>query len=364
MGRPGPSGRFRDEPELRQLTCVRVRSLGVWLRADVALSGLCLVPHRDVVYSCPPSQIAGTTNAIRMRYTLKPKMRALPLVAIVSLGALSHCAAQHVSAASPSTPALVHAIQLADAPQDGVFMDYIAYERAHHRVWVPAGNTASVDVVDTITEAVLQIKGFPTAEVERNGIKRIVGPSSATVGDGVVYVGNRGNSSVYAIDAESLRLGPSATLASMPDGLAYVASTKEVWVTTPRDRSIVVLDAATPGALAVKATIRLEGQPEGFGVDDMHAVFYTNLEDRDRTLAIDINTRRVKSTWPSDCGDGGPKGLAVDRGLALLFVACPDHVTVVDAAHEGKRVSTMTVGPGIDNIDYNESRHELYVAGV
>ena len=84
----------------------------------------------------------------------------------------------------------------------------------------------------------------------------------------------------------------------MPDALAYVASSKEIWVTPPRDRSIVVLDAATPGAVAPKATIKMEGQPEGFAVDDPRGIFYTNLEDRDRTLAIDIGSRQVRHVAP------------------------------------------------------------------
>ena len=73
-------------------------------------------------------------------------------------------------------------------------MDYLAYDRTRRRVWVPAGNTASVDVVDVTTERVTRIEGFSTAEMERHGTKRIFGPSSAAVGVGAVYVGNRGDS--------------------------------------------------------------------------------------------------------------------------------------------------------------------------
>ena len=40
----------------------------------------------------------------------------------------------------------VRPVPLPGAPAAGVFMDYLAYDRAHHRVWVPAGNTGSVDV--------------------------------------------------------------------------------------------------------------------------------------------------------------------------------------------------------------------------
>jgi len=243
-------------------------------------------------------------------------------------------------------------------------MDYLAYDRVHHRVWVPAGNTGSVVVVDATNNQVTRIPRFATTEVERHGVKRSVGPSSATVGDGVVYVGNRGDSTVCAVAAQSLRVGPCVTLKSVPDGLAYVAATKEVWVTTPRDNSIAVLDAATADALTWKATVRLEGAPEGFAVDDARGTFYTNLEDKDRTLRIDIRKRAVTSVWLPACGAGGPKGLALDHGLDVLFVACRDHVVVLDAGHAGNRLSTFTAGDGIDNLDYVEPRRELYVAAA
>lgn len=267
----------------------------------------------------------------------------------------------------PSTATAVsaaHSIALPGTSPDGVFMDYLAYDRVHHRVWVPAGNTASVDVIDAGTDQVTRIEGFPTAAIERNGTTRTVGPSSATVGDGVVYVGNRGDSSVCAIDADSLRRGPCVRLESMPDGLAYVASTKEVWATIPHDRSIAVIDAATAGVLTRTATIGLEGQPEGFAVDDARGLFYTNLEDRDRTLTIDVGRRHVTRTWQPGCGAAGPRGLALDHALDVLFVACPDRIVALDAEHDGSQLAVIGVGGGLDNIDYVERRHELYAAAA
>jgi DNA-binding beta-propeller fold protein YncE len=265
-----------------------------------------------------------------------------------------------------STPPVfaVHSIALPGAPAGGVSMDYLAYDRARHRVWVPAGNTGSVDVVDVPTERVARIEGFRIAEMERHGTKRVFGPSSAAVGVGTVYIGNRGDSSVCAVQADSLQVGPCLKLDSMPDGLAYVASTHELWVTTPRDKSIAVIDTASPGALRLAGKIALEGEPEGFAVDDARGIFYTNLEDKDRTLAIDIGRRQVTSTWRPECGEDGPKGLGLDHGLDFLFVACRDRVTVFDVGHDGKRLSTIEVGDGVDNIDYVERRHELYVAAA
>src|ERR1700690_4605854 len=36
--------------------------------------------------------------------------------------------------------------------------------------------------------------------------------------------------------------------------------------------------------------IKTDGSPECYAVDAAHGVFYTNLEDKNRTLAIDIKT--------------------------------------------------------------------------
>jgi DNA-binding beta-propeller fold protein YncE len=70
----------------------------------------------------------------------------------------------------------------------------------------------------------------------------------------------------------------------------------------------------------------------------------------------------VVATWDPQCGKAGPRGLALDRSRNWLMVACTDHVAVLDAGNGGKLLSTLKVGEGIDNLDYLEARHELYVA--
>jgi DNA-binding beta-propeller fold protein YncE len=280
-------------------------------------------------------------------------MRASTLLVV----ALAGCATARQEQKEPSA---AQALALPGAPPDGVSMDYIAYDAAHRRVWVPAGNTGSVDVIDTATGTLSRIEGFPTSELERRGKKRTVGPSSVTVGEGVVYVGNRGDSSVCAIDEATLARGTCVKLDAMPDAVVFVKAMREVWVTTPRDHSIRVLDASK--TLAQVAKLDFDGEPEGFAVDDERGLFFTNLEDKDRTLAIDLKSRKVVETWQPSCGDDGPKGLALDRALDFLAVACTDHLVLLDAGHQGRVLSKLDTGPGVDNIDYVEARHELYAA--
>jgi DNA-binding beta-propeller fold protein YncE len=124
-----------------------------------------------------------------------------------------------------------------------------------------------------------------------------------------------------------------------------------------------VLDVAQqPTKLALKSTIPLPGQPEGYALDDTRGLFYTNLEDKDRTLVIDTKSHKIVSTWTPGCGDAGPRGLSVDGPRGQLFVACTDHVVTLDTAHQGAIVGTLDTGGGVDNIDFHSSRRRLYVA--
>ena len=241
-----------------------------------------------------------------------------------------------------------------------VGMDYLAYDAASGRIWVPAGNTGNVDVIDVATGKVTTVGGFATKPSPRPG-RPSMGPSSVTVAGGVVWIGNRGDDRLCAFDARTLKKGACIGLASMPDGLAWVAPTHELWATTPRDDTLTIIgvSAGKPGAPAV---VKLDGAPEGYAVDAARGIFYTNLEDKDRTLAIDVKTRKVTATFAPGCGAEGPRGLALDPARRLLFVACTSGAVALDLAHDGKVVGRLTTGGGVDNIDYHPGRQLLYVA--
>lgn len=120
-----------------------------------------------------------------------------------------------------------------------VMLDYFAYDHSSRLLWVPAGNTGSVDVIDITTDQIRRVEGFSVAEVEIHGKIRPMGPSSVAIGYGVVYVGSRADSKICVIDGRTLKLGdciafapPSARLAAAPDGLIYIAATRELWATS------------------------------------------------------------------------------------------------------------------------------------
>ncbi len=244
-----------------------------------------------------------------------------------------------------------------------VSLDYLAFEPGRARVWVPVGTTGSVDVFNIKTAAFDRIDGFGTVQREFKGRTRTMGPSAVAIGEGAAYIGNRATSEICSVDTESLKLATCVALATPTDGVAYISTAKEVWVTMPRDRSIVVLSVTEPLAPKVKTSIHFDGAPEGYAVDPTRGLFYTNLEDKDRTVVVDIARHAPIAVWDVPCGKEGPRGVAVDADeRGLVFVACTDRVLVLDGLRNGALLGAVESGVGVDNIDWLPSRHLLYVA--
>ena len=252
-----------------------------------------------------------------------------------------------------------------------VALDYFAYDRATEKVWVPASNIGSVDVIDEKTDAVSQITGFPGGEIERRGRKITVGPTAASVGDGVVYIGNRGNGTLCTVDAKTFARGECVPISAdrdvTPDGVVYVAATREVWVTlrvktgdSAPAKNLEIFDASDPHHPKPKTKIPLDGLAEGYAVDSQRGLFYTNIEDTGKTVAIDLRAHKVVAEW--NPGSSDLQGLALDSARGFVFVACGNHVVSIDAVHGGKVLDSITTGPGLDNIDYSADAKLLYAA--
>jgi DNA-binding beta-propeller fold protein YncE len=255
----------------------------------------------------------------------------------------------------------VRTLPLPDNGSGDVSMDYIAFDPATNSLWVPGGSTGAVDVVDVDTGKVRQILNLPTSQVQARGGTRVLGPSGVSIGDGVVYIGNRGGSEVCAFNARSLARVVCTHLDAAPDGVAYVAPTKEVWVTTPGEQSVRVLDAST---LMQKAKLTFPGNPEGYAVDAKRGRFYTNLEDKDRTVAVDLKTHTTVATWNPACGGGGPHGLGLDEAAGHLFIGCDAVAEVMNVGGDGAVLSKVDTGDGVDDINYAPATHLLYVGAA
>jgi len=260
-------------------------------------------------------------------------------------------------AAASATGKVLPTTQLKLPGPARIGMDYLAYDPQADQVWVPASNTGTTVVIDAATRKIHTVEGFLTVTKDN----RTSGPTSVTLGEAFAYVGNRADSSICPVEKKTLKLGSCVKLDSTPDGVAYVATTQEVWVTAPRDNSLRIVEARG-GHLAAKGKVPLEGEPEGYAVDPRRGVFFTNLRDKDVALAIDVRTHKVSASYPLNCGKAGPRGLSIDLDKQLLFVACTDHAATLALRSGGKLVSEAATGDGVDNPDYLPSRQLLYLA--
>ena len=238
-------------------------------------------------------------------------------------------------------------------------MDYLAYDAQSGLLFVPGSNTGKLDVIDTRTGKLRSLDGWPTAQRD----DRVAGITAATTGAGYAYIGNRADSTVCAVKIETLARRGCVTLPSTPDGVFYVSPTREVWVTMPRDNSLLVLGLKDPANPTAAGTIRLEGQPEGYAVDERRGIVFTNLEDKDKTLAIEARSRKVTATWSPECGEKGPRGIAVDPDALHVFVACFAG-GLREFGSNGKILARLETGAGVDNIDWFPSGHLVYVASA
>jgi DNA-binding beta-propeller fold protein YncE len=282
------------------------------------------------------------------------------LLSVAMLGVGAVAIASH-AASEQSANYTVRTLSLPDHGRGNVTMDYIAYDPKTGYVWVPAINVGSVYVVDTSNSHVREISGFATNEVEFGGRKRVQGPSGVSIGEGVVYIGDRADSSICAIDRKTLARKTCGHIDSTPDGVVYVAPVNEVWVTAPRDNSVRILDSES---LRQKEKLTFEGRPEGYAVDAKRGRLYMNYEDKDLTTAIDLRTHRTVAKWPSSCGEDGPHGLSLDTDAGFLFVACSTRAELLDAGHDGEKLSSIDTGDGVDDLNYSPATHSLYVGAA
>lgn len=255
-----------------------------------------------------------------------------------------------------------HVLTLPSHGKGNITNDYIAYDPNTNSVWVPAIDIGSVFVIDAANEKVHEITGFATKEIRlSNGRTVVAGPSGVYVGNGVVYIGDRADQSICAVDERTLVLRNCGHIDSIPDGVAYVAPTDEVWVTSPRDNTVRILDART---LQQKVKLTFPGRPEGYAVDAKRNRFYMNYEDKDLTTAIDLTSRKTVAQWHPNCGSDGPHGLQIDQNTGYLFVACSTQAKVLNAGGSGRVLSSIDTGDGVDDLNYAPATDMLYVGAA
>lgn len=244
----------------------------------------------------------------------------------------------------------------------GIGFDDLRYSSTLNKALIPAGRTGMLDLIDPETHAVTTIGGFSTQKDYGGGHGE--GITSVDEGKNLLFVSDRSAKKVNVVDPSTKKILSSATLASEPDYVRFVSDTNQLWITEPdSDRIEVFQLSEKPDAAPVhSAFVEIKGGPEALVVDHQRSRAYTHLWEG-KTLAIDLKTQKILATWTNDCK--GSRGIALDESPGFLFVGCSEGKAVsMDVAHDGKILSSVTSGSGVDIIDYNPQLKHLYLPGA
>ena len=144
-----------------------------------------------------------------------------------------------------------------------------------------------------------------------------------------------------------------------PDGLIADPFNNRVYILSHRAPNTTVINAADG---AVLGTIDLEGAPEQAATDG-RGHLYVAIEDKDNVAVIDAKTMKVTAHYSLDGKGGTCAGLSLDAKNDILFVACRQPaVVVVMSAKDGKIITTLPIGTGVDGSAFNPATMELFTS--
>jgi len=134
-----------------------------------------------------------------------------------------------------------------------------------------------------------------------------------------------------------------------PDAILYDPAGQRVYAFDNSTGDITIVDPAAPDA--APATLAAGGKLE-VGVIDDKGHLYVNVEDKSEVVAIDLKDRSIMARWPLAPGEK-PTGLAMDTTHRRLFSGCANKKMIVLDADQGKVLSDMPAGAGIDGAAFD-----------
>jgi DNA-binding beta-propeller fold protein YncE len=233
-------------------------------------------------------------------------------------------------AAPPAAPGYHLAKEITLGGEGG--WDYLTVDSAARRLYV--SHSTKVVVVDVDS-------GKTVGEVGNlSGVHGIA--IAADLGRG--FISNGRASTVTIFDLKTL-----ATIAEVkvtgdnPDAILYDPLTHQVFTFNGRSKNATVL-AGKSGK--VVGTIALGCKPE-FATSDAAGKVFVNIEDVSEVIAIDARSLKVLAHWPLKPCES-PSGMAIDRKHHRLLIGCENEMAAVMDDTNGKVVTTVPIGKGVD----------------
>ena len=242
------------------------------------------------------------------------------------------------AAAAPPSYSVVGSYKAADGG-----WDILSVEPAAHRLYVARRDSVSaVDLASgKVTDRLASADG---------GHSALAIPNTSDV-----LVTNGNTNSATIIDGRTGQVRVTIPTGKKPDAATYDPATRTIWVMTPGDGAITVINPVSAKALA---TVQVGGSLE-FGAADGHGRLYVNVEDKNEVAVIDTRQRKVLRREPLP-GCDGPTGIVYDGATHETVSACANGVAVV-LTDTGKPVASLTIGKRPDGAAIDTRRHVVLV---
>lgn len=281
---------------------------------------------------------------------------------------------------------------VADVPLPGgtTRFDYQSLDPKTGRLYISHMGDGNVVVFDTRTNKVVaNIPGFPTV----TGV--LVVPALKSV-----YASVTRNHEVAVLDTETLKVTKRIKDGKFPDGLAYSAETRKMFVSDEAGGAETVIDTQRNERVntiemggqvgntqydsvshliyacvqtrnefveintetdRIQARYHLSGgeHPHGVYIDDQNGKAYIACEGNNKLLVFDMKNHSVENVFPVA---DGPDVLAFDRSLQLLYVACESGAVSLFRCSSGKleKVGNVKVGPNSHSVSVDSETHRAY----
>ncbi len=266
-------------------------------------------------------------------------MRLLDLGALLAgLAMLSSAGAQAQNAAQP-TYRVIQKIKLGG---DGGW-DFLTYDGKSDRLFI--SRSTHVMVVDIKS-------GTVTGDIPNtDGVHGIA--LAPVAGRG--FTSNGRDSSVTIFDYKSLVPLKNIRVGNNPDDIFYDEASKHVFTLNGGSHDASEID---PVSGEVVRTIKFDGRPE-FAQTDGQGRVYIDLEDKSEIVSFDPGKPDEFSTWSLSPGEE-PTGMALDTSNHRLFVGCANNLMVIMNTDDGKVITTVPIGSGVDAVKLDEERHLVF----
>ena len=222
--------------------------------------------------------------------------------------------------------------------------DYVYADVEGRRLYVPrTGSPGRVTVFNLETlESVGEI-----ADANARGVA--VDPK--------VHHGFATSKPVVMWDTKDLKTLKKIDVQGGPDGILFDPFNSRVYVFSHGAPNATVIDAKDG---SVVGTIDLGGAPEQ-ATSDGKGHLYVDIEDKDNIAVVDAKTMTVTAHYDLAGKGGTCAGLAMDVKNQILFAACRNpQVMVILDAKDGKILTTLPIGKGVDGAVFNPKTMEAF----